>query len=254
MEKEMVWGPQMFKDHFENTTNNSIILSALEDRKFKFYMSELHLKKTDVFLDAGCGYGRLAKAIKADVQHVIGIDINPDNVEFSKQYVGAGFEGHVVDLSKGILPFKDKSIDKIVFDNVLMFFDEKTQWAIFKEVKRVLKSDGKLAFNFENSEYTFNGLARFFISLYKFKAKLQGNATPVHHKYSLSFYERLLAELGFGKDIKSIGGTFYKKMGLGPIEVLPVFLHSYIAKLDARSFNTPKKRKMAGITVSVSAQ
>jgi SAM-dependent methyltransferase len=247
--QSMVWDPQKFKDHFEISTSNSGILSALEKRKLEFYLNELDLKKTDLVLDAGCGYGRLSKSIMGRVNKVIGIDINPENISFSKEYVGGNFEGAVVDLSLGVLPFQDKSIDKIVFDNVLMFFDEKTQGTIFKEVKRVLKTGGIVAFNFENSDYVFNRLGLFFVSLYKFKARIQGKATPVHNKYSMAFYEKLLGELGFTV-LNSIGGTFYRKMGIGPLEVFPKFIHNYIAKKDALLYNTPQKLKMVGITVS----
>jgi len=247
--QSMVWDPQKFKDHFEISTKNSVILSALEKRKLDFYLKELDLKKSDVVLDAGCGYGRLSKSIVGNVSKVIGIDINPENISFSKDYVKGNFEGSVVDLSLGVLPFPDKSIDKIVFDNVLMFFDEKTQWAIFKEVKRVLKANGVVAFNFENSEYSFNRLGLFFVAMYKFKARLQGKPTPVHYKFSMAFYDKLLNELGFTV-LNSIGGTFYRKMGIGPLEFFPKFIHAFIAKKDALAYNTPKKLKMVGITVS----
>ncbi|MGE0566981.1 MAG: class I SAM-dependent methyltransferase [Bacteroidia bacterium] len=253
MKQTVVWDPQAFKDHFENSVKNNIILSALEKRKLEFYIKELKLQATDVLLDAGCGYGRLSKSLINSVSKIIGIDINPDNINYSIKYVGKNFEGQVVDLSTGKLPYPDNSIDKIVFDNVLMFFNKELQYKLLNESKRVLKQNGVIAFNFENANYFLRGLERFFTSLYKLKAKLKGKQTPFHNKYTLSFYEDTLKNLGFS-NIRSIGGTFYHRMGIGPIEVLPKFLRSFIAKKDAKHFNGPEKVKMFGITLAASIE
>lgn len=251
MKKSMVWDPKLFKDHYEKSTNNNIIRLNSEKRKLEFYMNAFALKGSEVVLDVGCGYGRLSKLIVNDVNKIIGIDINPENISYAKQYVGAKFEGHVVDLSLGVLPFPDKSIDKIVFDNVLMFFDDKVQAALFKESKRILKDGGVVAFNIENSNYFLIQVSNFFTFLYKLKAKIQGKVTPVHNKYPLSFYEKILPHLGF-TGLTSIGDTFYRKMGVGVIEIFPGFLHTYIMKRDQKYYNTSQKNRMSSFTVAAS--
>jgi ubiquinone/menaquinone biosynthesis C-methylase UbiE len=249
--KSVVWDPKLFRQHYEALTTDSVILSPLERRKLEFYKQELVLKKTDVVLDAGCGYGRFSKLISEDVNQITGIDINPENIAYAKDYVGVKFNGQVVDLTAGILPFADKSFNKIVIDNVLMFFDKDIQASLLKESKRILKEDGVLAFNIENSDYILKTLSFFFFSLYQFKARLQGKVFAVHNKHPLSFYEITLTELGF-KRIVSIGDTFYRKMGVGALQVFPKFLHPYVAKLDRKYFNTPKKARMASFTIAAS--
>jgi ubiquinone/menaquinone biosynthesis C-methylase UbiE len=251
MKKPVIWNPELFRKHFETITQNNALLSSLEKRKIDFYFKELNLNSTDVVLDAGCGYGRLSKLMQDKVSKVIGIDINSENISYARQHVGAKFEGHVVDMSLGLLPFNDKSVDKVVVDNVLMFLNEQNQVAFFKEVKRILKDGGVIAFNFENSDYFLIPLSLFFTFLYKVKANLQGKATPYHRQCSLTFYEKTLQELGFN-NIRSIGDTFYRKMGIGPIEVFPKIFQSRIAKLDQSYFNSQRKRKMSTLTVAAS--
>jgi ubiquinone/menaquinone biosynthesis C-methylase UbiE len=249
MKKSMIWDPQLFKDHYERSTNNNIIRFFSEKRKYEFYMDSLALKNSDIILDAGCGYGRFSKLICNKVSKVIGVDINPENVSYASNYVGPKFEGHVVDLSLGKLPFDDNSIDKILFDNVLVFFNKEAQKKLFIEIKSVLKNGGVIAFNIENENYFLLSLSNLFTFLYKSKAKLQGKTTPTHHKYSISFYEKYLSELGF-TNIKSIGDSFYKQMGLGPIEIFPAFVYPSILNLDRKHYNTAKKNSMYSFTVA----
>jgi ubiquinone/menaquinone biosynthesis C-methylase UbiE len=249
--KSVVWNPKLFKEHYEALTSNNIILSPLEQRKLEFYKNELALNSTDVVLDAGCGYGRFSKLICVEIEQIIGIDINPENISYAKEYVGKKFKGQVVDLSTGKLPFPDRTFNKIVIDNVLMFFPKDIQAALLKESKRVLKEEGVLAFNIENSDYILSPLSFLFFSLYRLKARLQGKVFPVHNKYPLSFYEKTLTELGFTR-VASIGDTFYRKMGIGALQVFPKFLYSYVAKLDHKYFNTMRKKGMASFTVAAS--
>lgn len=249
--KSVVWDPQLFKDHYETLTQSNRILLSLENRKLEFYLTQLKLKSTDVVLDVGCGYGRFSKLIINDVKEIIGIDINPENISYAKKYVGANFDGHVADLSSGLLLFPNQSIDKVVIDNVLMFFSKSIQYKLLKEVKRVLTKEGVVVFNVENSRYFLTPFSFLFFSLYKLKAILLGKAFTKHHKYPLSFYERVLRELGFS-EVNSIGDTFYRNMGLNGIQVFPKFLHSYIEKFDQSFHNTSKKKIMASFTIAAS--
>lgn len=246
----MKWDPQMFREHYENLYKDSWMLREQEKRRLNFYQSELKFKETDILLDAGCGYGRLSKILVNNVSKIIGIDINPDNIQYAKEYVGiVKFDGHVVDLSKGILPFPDESVNKVIIDNVLVFLNKKEQENILKEVHRVLKKGGAIAFNISNPNYLFEPLWNFFNSLYGLKSKLKKKIIPVYHVYPFDFYEKALSELGF-RDISSIGDTFYRKMGVGKLEVFPRFLHSYIASLDRTHFNTSRKKRMSSLAIA----
>lgn len=249
--KELVWDPQQFREHFEKGTNSNKILLAMETRKLEFYLNEMKFKKTDVVLDIGCGYGRFGMHVRDTVEKVVGIDINPDNISYAKQYVGDKFEGHVVDLSKGLLPLTDNSVDKIIMENVLTFLSKDQQVELFKEIKRVIKPGGIIAFNIENSEYAFMPVYHFFSRLYKLKSQLLRRPIPVHHRCPLSFYIDTLKQLTFS-NIKTLGNTYYRKMGIGKLEVFPKIVHGYISKLDAAHSNTQKNIKMSTITVVAS--
>src|SRR5579872_7126156 len=160
MEKH--WDPEKFKTHFEFSTASNNILSAMEERKLEFYLAKLALARTDTVLDIGCGYGRFGVHVKDKVSRIIGIDINPDNITYAAKLVGDKFEGHVCDLSKGVLPIADNSIDKVVMDNVLMFLTGQEQIAIFLELKRIVKPGGVIVFSIENADYFF---MRIFLAL-----------------------------------------------------------------------------------------
>jgi SAM-dependent methyltransferase len=252
--KGVKWDPQNFREHYEKLYKESRMLQEQEKRRLDFYLNTLQLKNSDILLDAGCGYGRLSKILLNNVKKIIGIDINEDNIQYAKEYVGTGkFEGHVVDLSKGILPFSNESIDKVVIDNVLMFLNNEEQENLFKEIKRVLKSGGVLAFNTSNANYLFKPLWDFFNSLYSLKSKLKKRVTPIHYSYSLAFYERILSDRGF-INVTSIGDTYYRKMGVGQLEVFPRFLHSYLARKDQAHYNTSQNRKMSSLTIAATKQ
>jgi ubiquinone/menaquinone biosynthesis C-methylase UbiE len=246
---EKLWDPHQFREHFEKGTASNKVLQAMEDRKLQFYLDKLALKPGDVFLDIGCGYGRFSKRVESYVAAIIGIDINPDNVNYAKQYVGPKFQGHVVDLSNGSLPLPDKSVNKVLLDNVVTFLNRQEQVALFKEIRRVLVKGGVVAFNVANSEYLFRATHRFFSWLYKLNARRKGTVTPTHYAYPLDFYEQTLSQVGF-RGIESVGDTYYRKMGIGPLQLLPAILYGYIVKADARNSRTTGKRKMSSITIA----
>lgn len=252
--KGVKWDPQNFREHYEKLFKESWMLQEQEKRRLDFYLNTLHFKDSDILLDAGCGYGRLSKILVNNVKKIIGIDINEDNILYAKEYVGTEkFEGHVVDLSKGILPFSNESFDKIVIDNVLMFLNKEEQQNLFKEIGRVIKKGGVLAFNTSNAKYLFKPVWDFFSSLYGLKARLKNRITPIHYSYSFSFYERVLSESGF-TNVLSIGDTYYRKMGIGKLEIFPKFLHSYIAHKDKAHHNTSRKEKMSSLTIAATKQ
>jgi len=109
----------------------------------------LNLPQGITFLDAGCGdgYFSIEAALKLGLKStIIAIDIHKESLEKLKQEVKkrklSNIEIIEADITKK-LPLKDKSIDAYFVSNVLHGFDEKEKKELVKEVKRLLKIDGK---------------------------------------------------------------------------------------------------------------
>ncbi|MDF2954258.1 MAG: Ubiquinone/menaquinone biosynthesis C-methylase UbiE/MenG [Thermodesulfobacterium sp.] len=109
----------------------------------------LNLPQGITFLDAGCGdgYFSIEAALKLGLKStIIAIDIHKESLEKLKQEVKkrklSNIEIIEADITKK-LPLKDKSIDVYFVSNVLHGFDEKEKKELVKEVKRLLKIDGK---------------------------------------------------------------------------------------------------------------
>jgi ubiquinone/menaquinone biosynthesis C-methylase UbiE len=244
------WDPEKFRQHFEVGTASNKVLSSMEERKLEFYLTKLALKRTDIILDVGCGYGRFGVHVRDKVSKVIGIDINPDNITYAEKLVGDKFEGHVCDLSKEALPIADNSIDKVVMDNVLMFLTGQEQVALFMELKRVVKSGGVVVFSFENADYLFMPILRVLDAMRQMKSSSTGKqVAPKHHRLSLSFYQKALFDAEFF-NVFTLGNSYYRKLGVGSIELLPPFLHNYILRLDKKHSVTKKHKQMSTLSVA----
>jgi SAM-dependent methyltransferase len=84
-------------------------------------------------LDIGSGIGDFIRFRP----NTIGVDINPDNVEYCK---AQGLDVRLIEINK--LPFENEEVDSINMDNVLEHIEDPT--LILKEMTRVLKKNGIL--------------------------------------------------------------------------------------------------------------
>lgn len=91
----------------------------------------LHLKGR--VLDVGCGIGDMLSYR----QNTLGLDVNPLNVDFCQK---RQLEAYV--MKPDVIPFKDETFDSVLLDNVLEHIEKPS--LLFKEMRRVLKSDGIL--------------------------------------------------------------------------------------------------------------
>jgi ubiquinone/menaquinone biosynthesis C-methylase UbiE len=125
-------------------------------------------------LDAGCGAGLLAAALRAKGAKVTGFDASPAMVDLAKNRLGEDAAVHVADLAEP-LPFDDAEFDDVIASLVLHYLRDWT--APLAEMRRVLKPGGRLllsvnhpaSFKLANldadyfavtewsDEYTFNG-------------------------------------------------------------------------------------------------
>ena len=92
-------------------------------------------------LDAGCGSGPLAEALRAKGAIVTGFDSSPAMVELARQRLGEDADLQVADLSRP-LPYADGAFDDVVVSLVLHYLQDWT--APLAELRRVLKPGGRL--------------------------------------------------------------------------------------------------------------
>ena len=92
-------------------------------------------------LDAGCGSGPLAVALRDKGADVTGFDVSAAMVDLARQRLGADADLHVADLAEP-LPFADAEFDDVVASLVLHYLKD---WAgPLAELRRVLKPGGRL--------------------------------------------------------------------------------------------------------------
>ncbi|QSB06112.1 class I SAM-dependent methyltransferase [Natronoglycomyces albus] len=92
-------------------------------------------------LDAGCGSGPLAAALRDRGAIVTGFDSSVEMVKLARQRLGEDVELHVADLAQP-LPFGDGVFDDVVSSLVLHYLPD---WsAALAELRRVLRPGGRL--------------------------------------------------------------------------------------------------------------
>jgi SAM-dependent methyltransferase len=107
-------------------------------------------------LDVGCGGGAMLRAVargREPATRMVGVEVSPGAVEAVEK---AGFEGVVVDLEQGKLPFPDASFDAALCYDVFehLFAPE----ALLAEIHRVVKPGGSALLCVPNSLNGFNRL------------------------------------------------------------------------------------------------
>lgn len=92
-------------------------------------------------LDAGCGSGLLASALRTKGAQVTGFDASPAMVDLARERLGEGTAIHLADLAER-LPFEDAAFDDVVSSLVLHYLPD---WAApLAEMRRVLRPGGRL--------------------------------------------------------------------------------------------------------------
>jgi len=92
-------------------------------------------------LDAGCGSGPLAAALRDAGADVTGLDVSAAMVDLARQRLGEQADLHVADLGAP-LPFADDEFDDVVASLVLHYLED---WSdALAELHRVLKPGGRL--------------------------------------------------------------------------------------------------------------
>lgn len=111
-----------------------------EGHKHNFEFSKPYIKNKKV-LDIGCWSGQYDKLAVSEAKELVGIDPDEEAIKFAQRTIkGATFlQGSALDL-----PFKDKSFDVVMFNDVIEHVPKNSELTCIKEIYRVLKPDGIL--------------------------------------------------------------------------------------------------------------
>lgn len=108
---------------------------AIYQNKLKFITAS-----NDRVLDLGCGYGALLSSLSHHFKEVHGLDVEADRVKISKLRTGLP----IVQADATNTPYPDKYFDLITIVDVMEHVPMGTQLLVMNEVRRILKSDGKV--------------------------------------------------------------------------------------------------------------
>jgi ubiquinone/menaquinone biosynthesis C-methylase UbiE len=127
-------------------------LAAVYDLRWKSYIANTlsflktwaEISPTDTILDVACGTGEFESLMLAEYssQQIVGVDISDKMLAIAKQKCSAYPQVSFQIASASNLPFYSNSFDVIVSANSFHYFDDPL--AALKEMRRVLKRDGKV--------------------------------------------------------------------------------------------------------------
>ncbi len=105
-------------------------------------------------LEVGCGYGKLIRAIRGQVEvPIVGVDFSPSQLAMARGYL-AGVDNVELALASGArLPFADGSFDLVVTSAVILHNEPALAEAIRREVVRVGR---RFAAHNEDIDVTYN--------------------------------------------------------------------------------------------------
>lgn len=121
------------------------------------------VKHSEKLLSIGCGTCWYLKYFSQEGYQCFGVDISLKMLEQCKQKV------QKVCLASGEdLPFMNQTFDHVLCSNMLQYVDDPL--SLFLEVKRVMKGEGLLIFDFKNF-LSFRAVAHFFFRVFQQERK-----------------------------------------------------------------------------------
>jgi ubiquinone/menaquinone biosynthesis C-methylase UbiE len=112
------------------------VLLSNNSKQKEYNFAWRHLSSCEKILDVGCGVGLFMNYAP---DRIIGVDINPFNVEFCKSNGYKAFTGNALKLD-----FADNSFDGVHSSHVMHIFTPDQAMTFVKELCRVCKPGGKI--------------------------------------------------------------------------------------------------------------
>lgn len=143
---------------------NKVLLSPNPIFEKLFIREKNYLKNNiqndSMVLDVACGNGRNIENILCVSKNIIGIDIDSKIVKKTRLKFKKNPQVDVIEGSVFNLPFPKKSFDVVVLLMTLVNFEDK-KIAALKEMKRVLKDNGKMIISVYSEDSLINRLEQY---------------------------------------------------------------------------------------------
>lgn len=128
---------------FSSATRSYDVSARLQRYTGKHLVSKLPNKSNISIVDLGCGTGFFTNILASKYEHVYGVDLSKEMLEFAESKSTYKIEWIEADAFK--LPFEENSID-VIYSNLMI------QWCnpladLLKEISRVLKPGGLFIFS-----------------------------------------------------------------------------------------------------------
>lgn len=171
-------------------------LAAVYDLRWRSYIANTlsflqvwaEISPIDTVLDVACGTGEFERLLLAEYssQQIVGIDISEKMLAIAKLKCSAYPQVSFQTASASTLPFDSDSFDVIVSANAFHYFDDPL--AALKEMRRVLKPDGKVIVLDWCRDYLLCKICDVILKIFD----------PAHKQcYTLQEFHRLLEDANF---------------------------------------------------------
>lgn len=109
----------------------------------KFYNFKKNISQKEKILDYGCGPGTFSSFFKK--KNYVGIDISKKQIDYAKKKYKKKF--HLIDKK---IPYKKNTFDVVVLVEIIEHLTDRQLKNIFKEIRRVLKKNGRIILSTPN--------------------------------------------------------------------------------------------------------
>lgn len=151
--------------------------------------------RNKIILDIGCSYGWFEKKIGREAKRIIGIDLDKKDLETAKAEVKERNIKFQKDSALDLSKLKENYFDVVVMFDVIEHIQKNTEERALKEIKRVLKKNGKLLISTPT-----NNFSNFFDPAWYFG----------HRHYSKNQMKNIFENCGFKVEKTEIKGEFYE--------------------------------------------
>ncbi|MBW4626199.1 MAG: class I SAM-dependent methyltransferase [Brasilonema octagenarum HA4186-MV1] len=127
-------------------------MSSVYDQRWKSYISKTlsfvknwaQISPLDTVLDVACGTGEFERLLLSEypTQHIVGVDISKKMLEIAKHKCSIYPQVWFQTASVLALPFASNTFDVVISASSFHYFDDPL--AALREMKRVLKPEGKV--------------------------------------------------------------------------------------------------------------
>ncbi len=205
-------------------------------------------------LEVGCGTGIYTYEMTKHFNNIIGLDISRGMlIEAKKKIINStSYNVILVQGDAENIPFKDSSFDRVVSINMLEHLDNVSKSA--KEMKRVVKNDGKLLISIPNGNCKFDTkivqiLMRMITPIFiKVACDKSISVSFVeegltHHKITINHLIKLFEDVGIKVENKGV-------MGFIPNEIPSSIASNWLLnKIEQTMEKIPIIREWAGVII-----